>query len=92
MTQEEKIRAGQAVRVLRQAAGLRQSELAASCHVSRQRIHDVEAGRKSIGHLADVIAAVIAPRIRATEAEVRQLLLPGVANGSPRTLVSESSA
>ena len=92
MTQDEKIRTGHVLRVLRQAAGLRQSELATACGVPRQRIHDIEAGTKPIGRLMDGITAVIAPRIQASEDDVRRLLSPGVANGSLRTLVPESLA
>ena len=88
MTQDEKIRTGHVLRVLRQAAGLRQSELATACGVPRQRVHDIEAGTKPIGRLTDVIAAVIAPQIGANEEDVRQLLLPGRSSGVPVEFVS----
>ncbi len=74
---DETVGLGHTLRVLREASGLRQSELAAACGVSRQRVHDVEAGNKPVGpRLAGVIAAVIAPRIRSTEEDVRPLLWP----------------
>jgi len=75
VTPVEKVRTGHTLRVLRQAAGLRQSELASACGIARQWMHDIEAGNKPAGpRLADLFAAIIAPRIRASEDDVRQLL------------------
>ncbi len=83
MTQDDRIRLGRTLKVLREAARLRQSELATACAVSRQYVHNVEAGEKAISlRLAGVIAAVIAPRIRSTEEDVRALLWPETRGGS----------
>jgi DNA-binding XRE family transcriptional regulator len=73
----------QALRVLREAAGLKQAQLAAAVGVSRQYLHNIEAGSKQISpRLAGVIAAVLAPRLRSREADVRLLLSPEMRGGS----------